>query len=152
MDANKDFVWWADTLITEETKELQAEFEADESDMANLFKELADLIYVIAGFYNVMPVFATEVVDQETNERLQKILDEAAVLVSEVTNQLKIPIPLIAMAFNLVHQSNMSKVNPETGKPDRREDGKVLKGPNYVAPNMASVVEAWTKLQGEIKE
>ena len=152
MNANKDFVWWADTLITEETKELQAEFEADESDMANLFKELADLIYVIAGFYNVMPVFATEVVDQETNERLQKILDEAAVLVSEVTNQLKIPIPLIAMAFNLVHQSNMSKVNPETGKPDRREDGKVLKGPNYVAPNMASVVEAWTKLQGEIKE
>lgn len=152
MNANKDFVWWADTLITEETKELRAEFEADESDMADLFKELGDLIYVVAGFYNVMPVFAPEVVDQETNERLQKILDEAAVLVSEVTNQLKIPIPLVVMAFELVHQSNMSKVNPETGKPDRREDGKVLKGPNYVAPNMTPVVKAWTKIQGEFKE
>lgn len=33
-------------------------------------------------------------------------------------------------AFNLVHASNMSKLG-EDGKPIYREDGKVLKGPNY---------------------
>lgn len=32
--------------------------------------------------------------------------------------------------FMLVHRSNMSKLGPD-GKPVYREDGKVLKGPNY---------------------
>ncbi|MFI0265625.1 pyrophosphohydrolase domain-containing protein [Streptomyces luteogriseus] len=35
-------------------------------------------------------------------------------------------------AFDAVHASNMSKINPETNRPfERREDGKVLKGPSY---------------------
>ena len=34
-----------------------------------------------------------------------------------------------------VHQSNMSKLDDE-GKPIYREDGKVLKGPNYKPPNL----------------
>lgn len=33
-------------------------------------------------------------------------------------------------AFKLVHESNMSKLD-ENGRPIYREDGKVLKGPNY---------------------
>ena len=33
-------------------------------------------------------------------------------------------------ALDRVHQSNMSKLG-EDGKPIYREDGKVLKGPNY---------------------
>ena len=36
-------------------------------------------------------------------------------------------------AMRRVHQSNMSKLD-EDGKPIRREDGKVLKGPNYKPP------------------
>jgi hypothetical protein len=32
-----------------------------------------------------------------------------------------------------VHQSNLSKLG-EDGKPIYREDGKVLKGPNYAPP------------------
>ncbi|ANJ20842.1 nucleoside triphosphate pyrophosphohydrolase [Roseobacter phage RD-1410Ws-07] len=151
MDANRDFVWWADTLIVEETKELRDEFEADVTDMNKLFKELADLLYVVAGFYNVMPTFAPEVVDQETNERMQRILDEAAVLVSEVSQKLQIPLPIILAAFKVVHDSNMSKVNPETGKPDRREDGKILKGPNYTAPSMDAVVSEWDKYRKNSK-
>jgi len=35
-------------------------------------------------------------------------------------------------AFNRVHESNMSKL--VDGKPLYREDGKVLKGPNYQPP------------------
>jgi len=42
-------------------------------------------------------------------------------------------------AFDLVHESNMSKLG-EDGKPIRREDGKVLKGPNYKAPDMSGAV------------
>jgi predicted HAD superfamily Cof-like phosphohydrolase len=43
--------------------------------------------------------------------------------------------------FNEVHRSNMSKLG-EDGKPVYREDGKVLKGPNYSRPDIASIVEA----------
>lgn len=43
-------------------------------------------------------------------------------------------------AFATVHESNMSKLDPETGKPIFREDGKVLKGPNYAPPDMSVVI------------
>lgn len=39
------------------------------------------------------------------------------------------------MAFDEVHQSNMSKLD-ENGKPIYRADGKVLKGPNYYKPDL----------------
>ena len=38
------------------------------------------------------------------------------------------------------HSSNMSKLGPD-GKPIYREDGKVLKGPNYRAPNFEKVLK-----------
>ena len=38
-------------------------------------------------------------------------------------------------AYQRVHQSNMSKLG-EDMKPIRREDGKILKGPNYAPPNL----------------
>ena len=41
--------------------------------------------------------------------------------------------------FNEVHESNMSKLG-EDGKPVYREDGKVLKGPNYFPPNLEEIV------------
>jgi len=37
--------------------------------------------------------------------------------------------------FEEVHSSNMSKLGAD-GKPLRREDGKVMKGPNYREPNL----------------
>ena len=42
-------------------------------------------------------------------------------------------------AMDRVHQSNMSKLG-EDGKPIRREDGKVLKGPNYQPPTLTDLV------------
>lgn len=36
-------------------------------------------------------------------------------------------------AFRRVHESNMSKLGDD-GKPVRREDGKIMKGPNYQPP------------------
>ena len=42
-------------------------------------------------------------------------------------------------ALDRVHESNMTKLG-EDGKPIRREDGKVLKGPNYKAPDLTDLV------------
>jgi predicted HAD superfamily Cof-like phosphohydrolase len=42
-------------------------------------------------------------------------------------------------AHNRVHASNMSKLG-EDGKPIRREDGKILKGPNYKEPSLIDLV------------
>ena len=39
-------------------------------------------------------------------------------------------------AMQLVYESNLSKLD-EQGKPIYREDGKVLKGPSYLPPNLA---------------
>jgi predicted HAD superfamily Cof-like phosphohydrolase len=43
--------------------------------------------------------------------------------------------------FNEIQRSNMSKLG-EDGKPIYREDGKVLKGPNYFKPNIARILES----------
>jgi len=42
--------------------------------------------------------------------------------------------------FHEVHRSNMSKLG-EDGKPIYREDGKVLKGPNYFHPNLKDILD-----------
>jgi predicted HAD superfamily Cof-like phosphohydrolase len=39
------------------------------------------------------------------------------------------------IACHIVHESNMSKLDDD-GRPILREDGKVLKGPNYKPPDM----------------
>lgn len=40
-----------------------------------------------------------------------------------------------------VHRSNMSKLG-EDGRPIYRNDGKVMKGPNYTPPDLAPIVRA----------
>jgi len=42
-------------------------------------------------------------------------------------------------ALDRVHKSNMSKLG-EDGKPIYRDDGKVLKGPNYKPPNLEDLI------------
>ena len=41
--------------------------------------------------------------------------------------------------FHEVHSSNMTKLGAD-GRPLYREDGKVMKGPNYFAPNLKKIV------------
>ena len=45
----------------------------------------------------------------------------------------------IVEVFEEIQRSNMSKLG-EDGKPIYREDGKVLKGPNYFKPNIKSIL------------
>ena len=45
----------------------------------------------------------------------------------------------IEQALRRVHKSNMSKLDDD-GNPIYREDGKVLKGPNYQPPDLSDLV------------
>lgn len=46
----------------------------------------------------------------------------------------------IEEVFEEIQRSNMSKLGAD-GKPIYREDGKVLKGPNYFKPNIEAIVK-----------
>jgi len=46
----------------------------------------------------------------------------------------------IEEVFTEIQRSNMSKLG-ENGKPIYREDGKVLKGPNYFRPNIKEILD-----------
>lgn len=46
----------------------------------------------------------------------------------------------IEEVFDEIQRSNMSKLG-EDGEPIYREDGKVLKGPNYFKPDIASILK-----------
>jgi predicted HAD superfamily Cof-like phosphohydrolase len=46
----------------------------------------------------------------------------------------------IEEVFDEIQNSNMSKLDAE-GKPIFREDGKILKGPNYFPPNIFKILE-----------
>lgn len=72
----------------------------------------------------------------ETQARHLKELADVQYLVSG--NAVTFGLNLSA-AFNRVHSSNMSKLGAD-GKPIYREDGKVLKGPNYKAPSLIDLV------------
>ena len=46
----------------------------------------------------------------------------------------------IEAVFDEIQQSNMSKLGAD-GKPIYREDGKVMKGPNYFKPNFTAILK-----------
>ncbi|WP_297516688.1 nucleoside triphosphate pyrophosphohydrolase family protein [Flavobacterium sp.] len=46
----------------------------------------------------------------------------------------------IEAVFEEIQRSNMSKLGAD-GKPVYREDGKVMKGPNYFKPDVAKILE-----------
>lgn len=46
----------------------------------------------------------------------------------------------IEEVFDEIQRSNMSKLGAD-GEPIYREDGKVLKGPNYFKPNISEILE-----------
>jgi len=47
----------------------------------------------------------------------------------------------VAGAWNEVARSNLAKINPETGKVNKREDGKVLKPQGWTPPQLAEFVK-----------
>ncbi|ANJ20776.1 nucleotide pyrophosphohydrolase [Roseobacter phage RD-1410W1-01] len=155
MEAPRDFVFWVD-LIDEETNEL-IKAHQEEEGMEQIFKEAADLLYVVCGFYNTMPPNCYELISDEANARVQQVFERAVSAFGEIISNYVIPPALVIEAFQVVHQSNMSKLD-DNGQPIRSDGtdgnpkGKILKGPNYVAPSMAPVVMKWDKYIQQLKD
>jgi predicted HAD superfamily Cof-like phosphohydrolase len=78
-------------------------------------------------------------VPKEVYVNMLKELADVQVVISGASVALK-PLHNLNEAFIRVFESNMSKLG-EDGKPIYREDGKVLKGPNYFAPDLDDLVE-----------
>lgn len=70
-------------------------------------------------------------------KRFTVAIEDATAAVIELADDMEFP---LLDAFNAVHASNMSKLGDD-GKPVYREDGKVMKGPNYHKPDMSVFVE-----------
>jgi len=72
----------------------------------------------------------------EVRENLLKELCDLQYVISGMAVAFGLP---LEVAFNRVHASNMSKLDDD-GKPIYREDGKVMKGPNYKPPDLKDLV------------
>lgn len=154
-EAPRDFVFWSE-LMEEETKELRVAHEEDEG-MQQIFKEAADLMYVTCGFYNTMPVRTQALLPEELNTQVQERFEAAMACIQEMVVNYMLPQYLLVKAMNVVHASNMTKVGDD-GLPlrsdgtDGKPKGKILKGPNYVAPDMQPIVDEYKDFLNQLAE
>lgn len=122
------------TLVHEERTELLEAMALDVTDntvasLANVLKEACDLLYTATGLMLVLEhhgLAPTEEAAADVEDLLAQVID---VVGEEAFEE----------AFRRVHASNLSKLGDD-GKPVRREDGKVLKGPNYAPPVLTDLV------------
>ena len=123
-EASRDPKLW-EKLIEEESSEVLQAF-------ADLLKEVCDMIYVTQGFLKV---------NTDENYNMPPSLDmkmRRCYAILEVVEYIVGP-ENAGEAFRRVHASNMSKLGSD-GKPIRRSDGKIIKGPNYKAPDLIDLV------------
>ena len=85
-----------------------------------------------------------ELVDAILANNLVEVADAITDLLYVIAQQgTVLGLPIDAL-LREVHRSNMSKLG-EDGKPIYREDGKVLKGPNFSEPDIAGVLVGYCK-------
>lgn len=144
------------SLIEEECKEVVEAID-NGNDLGHIAKELSDLLYVVYGTaakYGI-DIDSPKLVSNELHyvdllkeyiERNTKNLvadikfgGDDYDMVGSYMRQLVAGVHFVAVlygldideCFKIVHENNMSKVDPETGKPNYREDGKLLKPEGY---------------------
>ena len=117
-DASTDPALW-EKLVEEEAAEVM-------DAVANLLKEFADLTYVAEGFRQVAG-------DTKLSEKVSNDMIKAATYMGIID------LVDFEEVFKRVHESNMSKLG-EDGKPIRRSDGKITKGPNYKPPVLTDLL------------
>lgn len=87
------------------------------------------------------------IIEEEFTELMDELFDpepDKVRIAKEIVDMLYVGYSLgaalglpIDAVFREVHRSNMSKL--VDGKPMKREDGKILKGPNYKKPDLSFV-------------
>lgn len=88
-----------------------------------------------------------DLIDEEVDELKQAIADNDIVAVADALTDILVVTYGAGVAFNIdldachkeVDASNHSKAG-EDGNPIYREDGKIMKGPNYFPPNLEKVL------------
>lgn len=136
-DASKDPMLWI-KLIREETEELQESMV--EGDRLNALKEAADVAYVTAGFVLASVYVDAEYVDAADVDTANGVISAAQDVADDYRKWDRLVTDdILREAFCRVHESNMSKLGDD-GKPIRREDGKVLKGPHYRKPDLMDLI------------
>lgn len=117
-------------LIEEEAGELSEAIRLDDGSdetSAERLKETCDLLYVTLGFQVAAEGLQEPVIlSKDTLMTISVAIAEAIGFYGQ---------DAFFEAFRRVHESNMSKLGDD-GRPVRREDGKILKGPNYRAPDL----------------
>jgi predicted HAD superfamily Cof-like phosphohydrolase len=125
-------------LIREEMAEVE---EAAE----HYAKEAADLSYVLTGFINSLTITKTDDPDFTMDPaEFNALVDRGILLVSLVGSCGDDDSKFFSDVLEAVHKSNMSKLDDD-GKPIRREDGKIMKGPNYKAPNIKAILDDYLR-------
>lgn len=122
------------SLVKEEAIELLEAMSLDLTDdtietLENVLKEGCDLLYVFLGAKRALAIRGL-MFQPEVELEIAKLIGEVVMAFGD---------DKFFEAFKRVHESNMSKLG-EDGKPIRREDGKVLKGPHYVKPVLTDLV------------
>jgi hypothetical protein len=142
LEASTDPALWIKLCLEEAQEALDA---LTNESVEQQLKELSDLRYVIVGLAVTRSpyleyILSAEAVAMVTSaealiDKVNAILEERQAESDELSDE------RLEISFQRVHESNMSKLGDD-GKPIRREDGKVLKGPNYKAPDLSDLVEA----------
>ena len=147
MHQDVDIVLQGDLTYEEATELCEAAVAMTEiqtiETVTNFLKELADYTYVVAGMVNMYNIY------EGHNNDLERALDasgfrvkmdrinNAGQFASMATGDFVTQEQLVEV-IKRVHASNMSKLDDD-GQPLRREDGKILKGPNYQEPDLNDI-------------
>ena len=120
-------------LIDEELEELLAE----KYGTVEHLKELCDLLYVSTGLALTAPEHVGMLMREEERDtvvkqqgQVSRTLDSGLEYYGE---------DVFSEAFERVHNSNMSKLD-KNGNPILRDDGKVMKGPDYKKPDLTDLL------------
>lgn len=124
----------------EKVKEFHEKFELDKNKSFNELL-LLRLGLVTEEFLEVHDELYYSIRDsraKDFREKLSKELSDLLYVVYGTAVTFGLPIDEV---FDEVHKSNLSKLDKD-GKPIYREDGKVLKGPNYKEPDLEQFFES----------
>ena len=101
--------------ISTERKKLRFELMKEENEEYLEAAENNDLVEVADALGDMLYILCGTIIEHGMQDKIEEV-------------------------FNEIQRSNMSKLG-EDGKPIYREDGKVLKGPNYFKPNIGEILK-----------
>ena len=101
--------------ISEDRKQLRYELMKEENEEYLEAAKNNDLVEVADALGDMLYILCGTIIEHGMQDKIEEV-------------------------FNEIQNSNMSKLG-EDGEPIYREDGKVLKGPNYFRPNIKAILE-----------